>query len=162
MSATEGRRAGSAAGGVPPGSPGPAPMGCGEQPTTALIGLGSNLGPGPRLFERALDHLSREPRCRIVARSRWHRTRPMGPDQPPYWNGVVRIETVLGPEVLLALLHAIERDCGRVRSRRRWEARTLDLDLLDYGGLTLWTPRLRLPHGLDRAFLRLPLAEVSW
>ncbi len=132
-----------------------------EKPTIALVGLGSNLGPGPALFERALAHLSREPGCRVVARSRWHRTEPMGPAQPPYWNGVVRLETRLRPEVLLALLHAIERDCGRVRSRRRWAARTLDLDLLDYGGLSIRAPRLHLPHGLDRPFLRLPLAEVS-
>ncbi len=129
--------------------------------TTAFVGLGSNLGPGPEHFERALAFLDAEPRCRVLACSRVHRSTPMGPPQPTYWNAVARLETTMGPSLLLALLHAVERACGRVRSRRRWGPRILDLDLLAYGTLTVHAPRLHLPHGLDRPFVRGPLSEVS-
>ncbi|HAV45453.1 MAG TPA: 2-amino-4-hydroxy-6-hydroxymethyldihydropteridine diphosphokinase, partial [Halomonas sp.] len=46
---------------------------------------------------------------------------------------------------------------------RHWGPRTLDLDLLLYGELTLHQPRLTVPHGQmhARAFVLVPLVEVA-
>ena len=104
------------------------------------------------------------------------------PGGPSYVNAVMRIDWTQDPEALLAALHAIEARFGRER-RGRWGARTLDLDLLDLGGLVrpdaatqgLWrgldparqgreAPEgLVLPHPRmqDRAFVLLPLLEVE-
>ena len=88
---------------------------------------------------------------------------PMGPpDQPDYLNVVAAIETRLQPLQLLESLQRIEAAHQRVR-KRRWGARTLDLDLLLYDNLLLQSARLTLPHpGITlRAFVLVPLLEIA-
>lgn len=133
-----------------------------------LIGVGANLpsqrfGPPREACEAALARLA-ELDVTVVRRSRWYTSAPVPPsDQPWFVNGVALVATELGPEDLLATLHRIENEFGRVR-RARNEARVIDLDLLAYGdlvlghgqGLVLPHPRLR-----TRAFVLLPLAEVA-
>jgi 2-amino-4-hydroxy-6-hydroxymethyldihydropteridine diphosphokinase len=57
---------------------------------------------------------------------------------------------------------AIEKGFGRVRKTRN-EPRTLDLDLIDYGGLITDTEQLSLPHPRlhERAFVLRPLADIA-
>lgn len=87
----------------------------------------------------------------------------MGPPQPDYCNAACLVETRLSPEALLAECHALEARAGRLRSRGRWLARELDIDLLVYGKLLRESPGLRLPHpGIgERNFVLVPLAEIA-
>src|ERR1700743_2945432 len=55
------------------------------------------------------------------------------PSDPNYVNAVARVKTELGPEPLLQMLHTVESQFGRERSKRN-APRTLDLDLIDYDG----------------------------
>jgi 2-amino-4-hydroxy-6-hydroxymethyldihydropteridine diphosphokinase len=66
------------------------------------------------------------------------------------------------PLELLRALLAIEQEAGRVR-RIRWEARTLDLDLLAMGNRILKSPELTLPHPrmMERPFVLAPLCEIA-
>jgi 2-amino-4-hydroxy-6-hydroxymethyldihydropteridine diphosphokinase len=84
-----------------------------------------------------------------------------GTPQPEYVNAVAWLRTTLAPRALLDSLLGIEQAHGRSRGRR-WAARTLDLDLVLYGGEIIDEPGLRLPHpGLTtRAFVLYPLAEL--
>lgn len=111
-----------------------------------------------------MQFLAREG-VQILKRSSWWQSaaQPVS-DQPDFINGVVEVESTLPPDGLLALLHRIEASFGRVR-HVRWEARVLDLDLIDYrgqnisgdgGGLTLPHPRLQ-----ERLFVLLPLQEIA-
>ncbi|MBF0128545.1 MAG: 2-amino-4-hydroxy-6-hydroxymethyldihydropteridine diphosphokinase [Alphaproteobacteria bacterium] len=130
-----------------------------------LAGLGANLpapdGRSPReTCEAALAALSAAG-VTVLRRSRWYRSAPVpASDQPWFINGVAALETDLGPERLLDLLHRIEHALGRVRSTPN-AARTLDLDLLAYHGVVSGGPP-RLPHPRlhERAFVLLPLREV--
>ena len=58
-------------------------------------------------------------------------------------------------------MHQIEKQFGRTRNQRN-EARVLDIDLVDYGGLVTDRENLILPHPRmhERAFVLLPLYEV--
>ena len=71
------------------------------------------------------------------------------------------METALPPAEILALLHRIEAQFGRRRAIRD-EARSLDLDILDYDGKVEEGPGLVLPHPRlhQRAFVLKPLAEI--
>lgn len=131
-----------------------------------LVGLGANLpgvqGVPARTIEAAIDALNRGT-CRVIARSRLYESPPwpQPSEQPWYVNAVARIETALDPEKLLAHLHDIERDFGRVRGARN-EARTLDLDLLDHDGMVRsGDPTLPHPRLADRAFVLFPLRDVA-
>lgn len=131
-----------------------------------LVGIGSNLAGAEHaspqaVCESALAALERSGLI-VVARSRWYETAPEPPsDQPWFVNGVVRIDTGLGPDDLLERLHDVERAFGRVR-RVPNEARVLDLDLLAHGDIVRSGPAV-LPHPRLhlRAFVLLPLAEVA-
>jgi 2-amino-4-hydroxy-6-hydroxymethyldihydropteridine diphosphokinase len=129
----------------------------------AYVALGGNLGDVLATFGAALTQL--EARAgKVQAVSSAYRTPALVPEGEPagpdYWNAVVGLDTELGPEALLGVLLDIERGLGRVR-RRRWAARTLDLDLLMLGELVR-TPDPVLPHPRlhERAFVLLPLSEL--
>ena len=129
--------------------------------STAYLALGTNLGPRRAILERALALLEADPRVAVTAVSPFEETAPLGQVQPAFVNAVARLETTLPPEVLLALCHRVERILGRVRSRRRWGPRTLDLDVLTYEGRAIRRPGLTLPHpGITRSFVVRPLAAL--
>ena len=128
----------------------------------AWVALGSNLGDPRAHVVRAVRWLDAVPGVRVVARSRLHRTAPVGPPQPDYVNAVVRVVTTLPPLALLRALQALEAAAGRQR-RVRWGARTLDLDLIAWGERTLAHPDLTLPHPRmhERAFVLAPLCDID-
>eukprot|EP01036_Dinobryon_divergens_P052570 gene52570-70287_t len=72
----------------------------------------------------------------------------------------VLVETGLSARALLELCLSLEREGGRER-RERWGPRTLDIDILTYGGQTIDEPGLQVPHPriAERAFVLAPLAE---
>ncbi|ACI98905.1 2-amino-4-hydroxy-6-hydroxymethyldihydropteridine diphosphokinase [Rhodospirillum centenum] len=131
-----------------------------------LIGLGSNLAVpgigGPlAVCTAALAALERRG-LRVVARSRWYETAPVPvSDQPWFVNAVAQVESPLGPDGILSVLHAVEAEFGRVRQVVN-EARVLDLDLLDHDGQRRDdAPMLPHPRMHLRAFVLLPLAELA-
>lgn len=129
----------------------------------AAIGFGGNLGDTPATLAAARATLHAHAQVRVIASSSLYRSAPIGPaGQPDYANAVVTIETELTPEALLDLLQSIELAAGRQRAIR-WDARTLDLDILLYGHATVQTARLNIPHPelTRRAFVLVPLAEIS-
>jgi 2-amino-4-hydroxy-6-hydroxymethyldihydropteridine diphosphokinase len=133
-----------------------------QPPQRAALALGSNLGDRQATLEGALATLQGVPGVRLLARSRWYRTAPLGPPQPDYLNGCALLEVRLCPDTLLTLLLDTEHRFGRVR-RERWGARSLDLDLIFYGDLRRAGQGLTLPHPRfrERAFVLLPLAEIA-
>jgi 2-amino-4-hydroxy-6-hydroxymethyldihydropteridine diphosphokinase len=91
-----------------------------------------------------------------------YETAPVGgPDQGAYLNAVVVVETDLEPRRLLDVMLDVESRMGRVR-RERWGPRTIDLDLLLYGGSAVDEPGLTVPHSrlTERRFALEPLLEV--
>lgn len=127
---------------------------------TTYIGLGSNLGDSRQILCQAVAQLATLGAVKV---SQLYSTPPMGPqDQPDYLNAVVELKTTLAPLALLDALQAFEQQSGRVRLRR-WGERTLDLDLLWYGGQNIKCDRLTVPHIclLDRDFVLLPLLDLN-
>ena len=130
-----------------------------------VVALGSNLGDRGETLRSAVGALAARPGVTVVAVSPVVETDPVGgpADQPPYLNAVALARTDLEPDALLRLLHEIEGEHGRTREIR-WGARTLDLDLIQYGRpgsaaeVCSETPELTLPHprAAERAFVLVP------
>lgn len=132
--------------------------------TLAFIALGSNMASPLEQVTHALDAIATIPQSRVVAISSYYRTPPLGPqDQPDYLNAAVALQTELSAEALLAHTQRIELEHGRVRKAERWGPRTLDLDIMLFGNLTLDTPTLTIPHYdmKNRAFMLVPLLEIA-
>jgi 2-amino-4-hydroxy-6-hydroxymethyldihydropteridine diphosphokinase len=133
-------------------------------PTSAFIGLGSNLGDREASLRRALAALAAEPDVELVAVSAFRETDPVGyADQPRFLNAAAEIETTLSPRELLERLLAIERSLGRTRAGPRFGPRTIDLDLLVHGDEVVDEPGLAVPHArlCERRFALEPLAELA-
>ncbi|MCE5250696.1 2-amino-4-hydroxy-6-hydroxymethyldihydropteridine diphosphokinase [bacterium] len=129
----------------------------------AYLGLGSNLGNRLANLREAVDRLAMVHGVVIQKISPVYETLPEGgPEQPDYLNAAVEIGTSLDAVLLLGACSAIEDDMGRIRGER-WGPRTIDIDILLYGGARISTDRLTVPHPRmhERAFVLQPLADIA-
>ena len=130
----------------------------------ALIGIGSNLAGPVGQVETAFELLDALPGTALLKRSSLYRSAPFGGiEQPDFVNAAALVATTLRPRELLAALKGIEHSRGRDPGAMRWGPRTIDLDLLAYGGETVDEPGLNVPHpGIaERNFVLLPLREIA-
>jgi 2-amino-4-hydroxy-6-hydroxymethyldihydropteridine diphosphokinase len=131
-----------------------------------VVALGSNdCGPWRdccEALEAALARFRAEG-IDVVARSSWWRSAAWpDPNDPPFLNGVVIVQTAHDPQDLMAALGRIEAAFGRQRVAAN-APRTLDLDLIAYGRTCGDLDGLFLPHprAADRLFVMGPLAEIA-
>ena len=132
----------------------------------AIVSFGSNLGDREAAVRAAIDALAGFPATRLVARSSLLETEPV--DVPAEFAGLKFVnaaavyETSLDPFDFSRRMHAVEDAAGRVRTVRNGP-RTIDIDLVDFGGARIDTPELTLPHprAKERAFVAAPLAELG-
>jgi dihydroneopterin aldolase / 2-amino-4-hydroxy-6-hydroxymethyldihydropteridine diphosphokinase len=133
-------------------------------PKTAYIALGSNLGDRKRNIESAIDLIHRASVTKVVNVSKLLENPAVGgpPDSPPFLNAAAALLTILSPRELLDHLLNIEHAFGRTR-RIKWEARSIDLDILLYENRIIADPDLIIPHPLmhERLFVLEPLAEIA-
>jgi 2-amino-4-hydroxy-6-hydroxymethyldihydropteridine diphosphokinase len=131
--------------------------------TPTYIALGSNLLDPLSQLRAAVLALDALPHTQLHKVSSVYRSAAVGPGtQPDYLNAVVLLNTALPPLELLDALQQVERNQHRVR-HERWGPRTIDLDLLLYGELTINSARLTIPHPhmAQRHFVLYPLHEIS-
>ena len=128
--------------------------------TRYAIALGSNEGDRLANLTYAVEAVGALSTHHTV--SGLYETEPIGgPEQLPYLNAVIVIETALGPEELLGRLQQIEKEAGRTREIR-WGPRTLDLDVVAKEGPTWRSSDLVVPHprAAEREFVLRPLVEL--
>lgn len=133
--------------------------------TRALVAFGGNVGEARATIARAIATFCDGSVVTLLMRSADYETPPWGVEnQPAFVNAAILVETELSPRELLARGQMVERLYGRDRAREtRWGPRTLDIDLIDYGGQIIDEDDLVLPHprALERAFVLVPLAEIA-
>jgi 2-amino-4-hydroxy-6-hydroxymethyldihydropteridine diphosphokinase len=136
-----------------------------QNPKTAVIALGGNLGNRLETLQGAVDALEDTPGVRVRSVSPVYETEPWGVprgSQPSYFNAVVLVRTTLPPDALLERGHAIEEAYLRVRTER-WGPRTIDVDIVAYDGVVSDDAVLTLPHprAHERAFVLVPWYDVD-
>ena len=129
-----------------------------------VVALGGNLGDVPAAITRALEAIGSIEHTAVLSVSSLYRTEPrdVAETQDWYINAAALITTRLAPEALRLKLEAIEISLGR-RSKSDLQPRSIDIDIIDYDGLILHTPRLTLPHPRMhlRRFVLVPLVEIA-
>ena len=135
-------------------------------PVRAVVSLGSNVEPRAEYLQRALAALAALPETSLLRTSSVIETEPVDvPDEfaaLKFLNQAAILETTLDPFEFSRRMHGIEDGLGRVRTVRNGP-RTIDIDLIDFGGEAVDTPELVLPHPRAhlRDFVRRPLAELG-
>lgn len=125
------------------------------------VSLGSNVGNRAANLRAAIAQLRQVGEVR--ATSGFYETEPVELlDQPWFLNGVVALETSRPAREVLREALQIEREMGRIRLRDKGP-RSIDLDILLYGGEVIDEPGLTIPHPAmqDRRFVLEPLAEIA-
>lgn len=128
-----------------------------------VIALGGNIGDVPHTFAQAVHQLRAIPRVRSVTAGGLYQTPAVGGEATaPYVNSAAAIECELAAVELLDLLQSIEQRLGRIRTEH-WGPRTLDLDLILFGGEQIHSTRLKVPHPACwyRRFVLDPVCEVA-
>jgi 2-amino-4-hydroxy-6-hydroxymethyldihydropteridine diphosphokinase len=123
--------------------------------STAVLGIGSNLGDRRAHLQSAVDAL----RPWLVAASEVYETPPWGPvEQPAYLNAVLIVtDPTAEADDWLDRAHRAEAAAGRTRDVR-WGPRSLDVDVLSVDEQVRVDPSLTLPHprAAQRAFVLVP------
>lgn len=128
----------------------------------AVLALGANLGDKRKTIETAIEQLAAQKKIRVLERSPLVESvalteTGLDDSMPKYLNGVIKIATQLRPKKLLQEIARIENLHGRIRLRK-WDSRTLDIDIITYEDVFKSSKHLTIPHprAHQRAFVLVP------
>ncbi len=130
---------------------------------TVFLILGGNLGDRYAFMNAAKKSLI-ENAGNILSQSSVYETEPWGFEhENQFLNQVIFLETFLEPLALLKEIKKIEKNLGRIKSKERYSARVIDIDILFYDRLIITSPKLTIPHPEipNRRFVLEPLAELD-
>jgi 2-amino-4-hydroxy-6-hydroxymethyldihydropteridine diphosphokinase len=128
-----------------------------------FLGIGGNLGNKSENFRKAFSMVG-ENLGKIAEFSSVYESPPWGfHAENNFWNQVLIIETECTPQELLNKIHTIEKAFGRVREKKEYDSREMDIDILYYDELLMDTGTLVIPHPhiQKRLFVLIPLAEIA-
>jgi len=129
-----------------------------------LISFGSNLGSRDCLIAEAARIISKIDLVESMETSRLFETPPIGgpSGQEPFLNAVAAFETTGTAREILEMLQEVEQRLGRER-KRRWDARSIDLDVVLHGELVGGGTGLIVPHPryTARQFVLQPACDVA-
>ena len=132
----------------------------------SCLGLGANLGYCVKTLQEVSHALSLlSPQIELLSSSSIYTTPPyQGGEQSTYYNLALLIQTFLTPDALLTTCLEIETQFGRTRTpQKKWEPRTIDIDILYYGSEVICHNLLQIPHYdiANRSFFLKPLCEIT-
>lgn len=125
--------------------------------------LGGNLDDREKILSEAISKMRIEV-GEVINISSIYETEPWGFEHEfNFLNQVVVLESKLSAIKILDRTQQIEKDLGRVRKKNQYSERTIDIDILFYEDLVIYTDRLIIPHPRmqERAFALVPLLDVA-
>jgi 2-amino-4-hydroxy-6-hydroxymethyldihydropteridine diphosphokinase len=140
--------------------------GCKVKSHKVVVAFGSNISPRRDYLEKALAQVCGYPETELLAASEIEETEPVGVVEEfkslKFLNQVAIFKTGLSAMEFSRLMHLSEDKLGRVRTQRN-SPRTIDIDMIDYDGITLNTAELTLPHprAKERDFVFRPWMELE-
>jgi len=127
---------------------------------TVHISVGSNIDR-----EKSIRSAISELRLRFgyLTLSNVYDTEAVGFDGDDFYNLIVAFESSESPKNINHALNEIEEKCGRTPEQKKFNSRTLDLDLTLYGDYISADPKLQIPRKeiTQYAFVLEPLAEIA-
>jgi 2-amino-4-hydroxy-6-hydroxymethyldihydropteridine diphosphokinase len=141
--------------------------------------LGSNRGDRRNQLKKALDMVVERVGPQFAVSGIYESPSWGFNDAVSFLNQVVGVRTSLQPEDLLDMLLSIESHLGRIRfpngsscgtfigeatpPPQKYEGRSIDLDILFYGNLLIFSDRLMIPHPRlhERRFTLVPMNEIA-
>lgn len=123
---------------------------------------GSNLGNREAMLERAKTAIA-EQIGEILEASSVHESEPWGfESEHQFLNQALLVASEMTPPEVLAAIHTIEAELGRVRVAEQMVSRTIDIDILCSDSEPFSSDNLMIPHARlsERVFALEPLCEL--
>ncbi len=130
---------------------------------TVYLSLGSSVGDTKVALDGAITALGELRGVKVIKISDYMESQPYGGvARNTFLNCAVCCECLLSPRELLEKLHEIEDRFGRIR-QKRWDDRTLDMDIIFFGNKTVVEDGLCIPHPdyQNRSFVLEPLKKIA-
>lgn len=127
-----------------------------------FLALGSNLGHSKKNVLDAFQKISKLPQVGDCQLSSLYLTSAVSDiPQDDYVNAVCSFKTNCDIWQLKADLEKIEQELGKKAKPKNYP-RIIDIDILLYGELYLYTEQLQIPHMrmLERLFVLMPLSDL--
>jgi 2-amino-4-hydroxy-6-hydroxymethyldihydropteridine diphosphokinase len=131
---------------------------------TIYLSLGSNIGDREANLAGAITILGNHQKNSEFKSASFYSSEPLyNTDQPEFLNTVVKLNTTFIPFEFLDEIKNIERLLGRPIKHKKYEPRTIDIDILTFGDSFLETEELKIPHpGIPyRRFVLVPFNELA-
>ncbi|MDD3806749.1 MAG: 2-amino-4-hydroxy-6-hydroxymethyldihydropteridine diphosphokinase [Candidatus Marinimicrobia bacterium] len=133
--------------------------------TPVYLGFGGNVGNVKETLINAIHDLDVYKNISFIQKSSFYKTQPLyNISQPDFINLVAEFSVGISPFELLKIIQEIEKKYGRKReSTRRYEPRTLDIDILFWNQSIVREKELVIPHlGFsERKFVLEPMSEIA-
>ena len=128
-----------------------------------FLGLGSNLGNKYMNLSHCCELIDDLSNVKIINSSFIYKSVPLYyKNQSSFLNMVIEISTTLLPEELLLKIKNIESSLGRDINNGHNLPRPIDIDILCFGNLKIFTKDLTIPHPLifERKFVLQPWSDI--
>jgi len=129
-----------------------------------FLSLGSNSGKREKWLQCAVESIDKLRNTKVLRASSIYETEPWGNKNLDFFlNQVIMINTEFDCFELLKQCQEIEKRYGRVKVNEKWQARTLDIDILLCDNQKILIKELQVPHPLltERMFVLKPLSEIN-
>ena len=129
-----------------------------------VLSLGSNIGERKKNLLLAYQHIENHI-GKIVKFSSYYENPSQGFDSDnDFMNTCVGIETSYQCQEVLDKIHWIEHAMGRKRTKKGYEDRVIDIDIIFFGDQIIRQHGLKVPHPKyhERDFVLIPLKELDF
>ncbi|OQM34239.1 2-amino-4-hydroxy-6-hydroxymethyldihydropteridine diphosphokinase [bacterium endosymbiont of Pedicinus badii] len=128
-----------------------------------FLALGSNLKNPIKQIKKGIKLIKKIPNSKVELISSLYESIPMGKiKQPKFLNLVLSIRTKMHVEKFLFYIQNIEY-LQEKKKMKKWGPRTLDIDIILWGGKNIKKSNLVIPHYdmQNRDFVLYPLLEIA-
>ena len=129
-----------------------------------VLSLGSNIGERKKNLLLAYQHIENHI-GKIVKFSSYYENPSQGFDSDnDFMNTCIGIETSYQCQEVLDKIHWIEHAMGRKRTKKGFEDRVIDIDIIFFGDQIIRQHGLKVPHPKyhERDFVLIPLKELDF
>lgn len=134
-------------------------------PSIVYLSLGTNLGEKERNIKNALVAISKRIGHVLDCSSNYENSAWGFDSENTFLNIVVKVETTLSAQAILAEILCIEKKLGRTEKTKNGSYcdRIIDIDILFFDNEIIDSENLKIPHPLlaKRMFVLKPLCEIA-
>ncbi|CAL4320662.1 2-amino-4-hydroxy-6-hydroxymethyldihydropteridinepyrophosphokinase [Buchnera aphidicola (Neophyllaphis podocarpi)] len=132
---------------------------------SVYLSIGSNINNPIKQIINAIINIKNIPYSKIIDISTIYYSKPYKSikKQKNYLNAVILIKTKLNPYKILHYINKIEKKQGRIRTKFKWDSRSIDIDIILFENFTINNKKLTIPHYdmKNRSFVITPILEIN-